>query len=346
MPLSPEQIQELQELEELEQLEQKFGQPQAEQPAPTAGYSPKQLEDPTLQSMMTGMFGMGGVSNTARAAAPGLAQVIGKPFGKAGDYLMQKAAGMKKFIPGIGKTMANEGMVGTKGMLRNQTAKALTKHGQNISTQAAKIPGLIDNGPVADKVGSLAERRILSTGDIPVEESKAVGQILGKARELAQSPAVSGQTQAELRAMAGRRAREMGAYKTLPSAAIKSQLASAEQAGRSEALKKAYGSAFPDQPNLLAQSDDAYSALSKVQEGLKNQEPLSTFNVATKLIPAAIGTAAGGLPGAMVGGAMSTSVGQSLAGRGLIGLEKLIGKSGPIGAQTAVKAGHSQERKR
>lgn len=323
------------------------GQAPAE-PAPQsyAGVAQRVVnKNPTAESMISAGFGLGNVSNTARAAAPGLAQLLGKPFGSAGDYLMQKAAGMKKYIPGVGKTMADEGMIGTKGMLRKQAESSLTKHGQRIGELAAKIPGEIDNAPVADKIGSLAERRILSTGEIPAEESKAVGQILGKAHEVAASPPMSGKLQAEMRAMAGRRAREMGAYKTVPSAQVKSQLASAEQAGRSEALKQAYGKAFPNQPNALAESDAAYSALSKVQAGLNNPDSLSAFEWATKLSPAAIGAATGGLPGAAIGAALSTSAGQSITGRGLIGLEKLIGNSGPLGSQSAIKFGRERDKK-
>lgn len=278
--------------------------PSHEQMMEAAKHPVTGMEDPGFQAI-------GLLSPTSGAAS--LMELLGKGPRKLGDTLMQKAVGLKKYIPGLGENLANEGLIGTRGMLQNQVTKGLASRGQEIGDLAKSIPGEISNQAVADKIGDLAGRRMTSGGIIPPEESKNIGQILGKAREVLQSPPMSGEAQAEMRAIAGRRARELGAYRTNPSAALKSQLAGAEQAGRSEALKQAYSSAFPEAPNALAEADQAYGALSKAQSGLSQAPSISPYSSAAKLAAPALGGLAGGYEGGTPGAILGTVGGAALA---------------------------------
>jgi hypothetical protein len=54
----------------------------------------------------------------ATAALDPLAQLLGK----GGDVGMQVSVGRRKYTPGVGTTLADEGIVGTQGMMKNQVA--------------------------------------------------------------------------------------------------------------------------------------------------------------------------------------------------------------------------------
>ena len=63
--------------------------------------------------------------NAGRGAATSLGLgVVGKGLSKVGDYAMQKAVGAKELIPGMGNRIADEGLIGTRGMMRGQIQRA------------------------------------------------------------------------------------------------------------------------------------------------------------------------------------------------------------------------------
>jgi hypothetical protein len=296
---------------QLEQLRQqlKIGNPLVDKSVDQ--YTPDQLENIQTQYQM-------GQSPVQMAGGEGIMKLLGKIPGKVGDFLMKSSIGAAKEAPGFGKALADQGLIGTKSMMAKQAEQGLQTSGQAIGDLASKIPGTISQAPVADQIGSLAGKRMTTSGIIPPEDVKDVGQILGKAREVSQSAPVSGSDMAELRAMAGRRARQMGAYRQVPSAQLKSQLAGAEQAGRSQALKDAYSSAFPGDESL-ANADKTYSTLATAKGYLSKPE--------SDLIDAVKKSSVTG----QLYNLIPDSLLQSVGGRAAIGTSNLMSK--PAAAQ-------------
>lgn len=71
----------------------------------------------------------------------GAGQAAGALSGKIGDYLMQKALGMRELAPGMGAKAAGEGLVGTKSMMKGQIEKKLPGLRAETNAAAADIPG-------------------------------------------------------------------------------------------------------------------------------------------------------------------------------------------------------------
>lgn len=220
------------------------------------------MEDPVYQAA-------GLVAPTAPFAG------LGSLFRKGGDALMQKAAGASKLIPGLGERMAQAGMVGTKAGMAKQAATGLNTSGQAISDLASKIPGTISQDSVANQLAEIANSKMTPSGFVRPEDAPVVNRVLSKAQDLAKAEPITGTEMAARRAQAGKAAREAGAYRSQPSQQLKAQLASREQAGYSKALKDAYGSAFPNQPNLLGQADQNYSTYKQASDLLNKPESVS-----------------------------------------------------------------------
>ncbi len=258
------------------------------------------MEDPAYQAV--GLVSPGSINITG----------LGKMLRKGGDTLMQKAMGATKMIPGLGEQFAQQGLIGTKAAMTGQTARGLEQSGQAIGELAQKIPSKISLDPAANKVAALADTKMTASGFVRPEDQSVVNRVLSKAQELAQSEPVSGAELAERRAIAGRSAREAGAYRTNPNFQLKSSVAKAEQAGYSEALKKAYSESFPGAPEALADADKKYSVLSKADQLLNKPESI------------------GGLKDFLTHYTPSSLI-ESTAGRAAIGAGEISQKA-PIGA--------------
>lgn len=338
MPLTPEQQQELQELEELEQLEKKFGQsPEANGVTTAAGAfgriaqpvvlpTQEDIDNPNspLNSKIKEISdrlepgspwreeaaisaGSGGAQLAAGEGLAGIAKLLGKGSTKVGDVLMQRSVGIKKAVPGVGTTLADEGIVGTKGMMRNQLEKGLETRGQQIGEIAKGIPQ-VSTKPVAEKLGGKAARMTSPSGDVLAENMPAYRRYLQEANKISSEGTISGSEAAFRRAQYGKIARDAGRYRDNPAQGIKAQIAGEQQAGYSQALKNVGG------PELI-EADKAYSALSSGLGSISRPESISTMSLIGKTVPAMIGGAAGGVPGALAGAAASTPLVQSAAGQ-------------------------------
>lgn len=263
--------------------------------------------DPTLQNMMGGI----GAGAAGEAVAPIVSKVVG-PLGKmlrsGGDSLMQKAVGMAKGVPGLGEQLAEQGLIGTKSVMRGQAERGLASSGGNISDLASQIPNPIPQDAVANKLGEIAQSRMTPSGFVRPEEAPVVNKVLSKAQDFAQAEPISGAEMASRRVLSGKAAREAGAYKTMPNQAMKSKVASAEQAGYSDALKKAYRDAFPGNPEALADADKQYSVLSQARDAMDKPESLGSLKE-------------------LLGQYIPTSLMESTTGRASIGAGKVIQSS-------------------
>lgn len=223
-------------------------------------YTPEQLNNIQTSYDM-------GSSPVQMAAGQGLMGMLGKGAGKVGDYLMKAAVGAGKEAPGFGQVLAKNGLIGTKSMMAGQTEAGLQRAGQSIGDLSAKIPGTISQDPVANQIAELTNGRMSPSGFVRPEDKSVVDKILSKAQDFATAEPITGAEMASRRAIAGKAAREAGAYRTVPSQALKSNLASSEQSGYSKALKGAYNKAFPGD-NALADADQSYSTLAKTKDYL------------------------------------------------------------------------------
>lgn len=258
------------------------------------------MDDPAIQ--VAGLFSSGGIG------VPGLSGLLRK----GGDVLMQKSIGATKAIPGFGEQLAAQGLMGTKAGMAGQAARGIESSGQEIGNLAQQIPGQISQDPIANRVANIANQKMTSSGFARPEEAGAVNKVLSRAQDFAKSEPLTGAEMAERRALAGRSAREAGAYKTQPSQQLKAKIASAEQQGYSEALKNAYRGAFPENPEALANADKKYSVLRQAQESLDKPEAISGFrNSLAQYIP--------------------TSLLESIGGRTALGTEKVL-RTAPLGA--------------
>lgn len=258
--------------------------------------------------------GMGGVANAAGEGLGTIVSGIGRGLKSGGDILLQRAVGLKRFIPGVGETLADEGVIGTKGMMRNQVEQGLAKRGQEIGELAKGIQK-VDTQPIAERLGERAAKLVGPDGEIAPDNIKAFHKYVDAAKDAMSEDAISGETAAFRRAEQGRIARESGRYRDNPSQSLKAQIAGEQQAGYSNALKNA-----PGAPPELAEADKAYGALSQANKAMAAPESITSMGIAGKAVPAALGASIGGAPGAAAGALLNTPLAQSTLGRALIGL--------------------------
>lgn len=256
----------------------------------------------------------------------GAAPAVSSFAGGLGDFLMQKSVGLKKYIPGAGKTLANEGLWGTKGMMENQVESGLQRRGSEIGTLAKDL-GDVSTSPVADRLQAKADKLVGPDGTLHPDNQKEYDMLQDAIAESGKTSSVSGDVAAFRRSDAGSRARKAGAYRDNPSETMKAQIASTEQGGYSQAMKDKYAENNPGQPNALADADSAYGTLSKARatQSKPSQIPYSMLGLAAKTgIGAGLGYAAGGATGALAGAALGTPLGLSSGGRATIGASKAI----------------------
>lgn len=293
-------------------------------PTPTAANPQQELvglarnpmpQDPWIKeaAMNAGAAGEGGAASGGEAVSK-LASLLGKGASKAGDFLMQRAVGLKNYIPGLGETLANQGVIGTKGMMRSQVSQGMETTGKQINKLARDIPA-VSTQPIAEQLGNEAAKLVGPNGEVLPDNISAFHKYADEAREASTEDYLPGDVAASRRAQYGKIANQAGAYRDNPAQGFKAKMAGNQQAGYSQALKEAGG-----EPMIAA--DKAYSALATANKPLNAPADLSMPALAQKSIPVIVGGATGGLPGAALGAALDTPLAQSAIGRGLIGTGK------------------------
>ncbi len=237
---------------------------------------------------------------------------LGSMLGKGGDYLMQRAVGMKKYIPGLGKDLAGEGLIGTRNQLADQVQAKMAERGAQIGELSSSLKD-VPTDTASQHILGRASKLVQSDGFIdPADQTKyqALQDLADKVSERGgPEGSVSGKIASESRAGAGVRAREAGAYRDNPAETMKARGASAEQQGWSQALKEAYAKAHPEEANKLAEADQSYSTLAKANKPLSANQSMAQTPYSTKIMS---------IPG--------TSLGSSIGGRAAISLEDLLSK--------------------
>lgn len=113
------------------------------------------------------------------AIIAGLLQGGAAAGGKAGDWLMQKAVGAREYIPGLGTKIADEGLIGTKGMMEGQVDDALPEARAVTNSAAAAMPGRFSPYESAKSVSDYIKSK-LPTANLPAE---SMPQNVEEARE-------------------------------------------------------------------------------------------------------------------------------------------------------------------
>lgn len=128
------------------------------------------------------------LGNSAKGAAMGgmasaALEGVSSLGGELGDYLMQKAVGLRKNTPGVGSTLADLGVVGTKNMMANQVESKLADEETALQKTVESLSGTVNSKEIADAVSQKAQRFTLpSSGQAsPFSQSE-----LNKVRDTAE----------------------------------------------------------------------------------------------------------------------------------------------------------------
>lgn len=254
-------------------------------------------------------------SNIPASAAMGVGgQMLGSAAGAAGDSLMQRAVGRTKITPGVGEELADQGIWGTRGMMKNQVSGAKKNIYNQMNDMASRANGF-DNyrnsTDVANGVRKIGNNidfgETTSSLDRPTLNSieSAAGDIEGRGWE-------DPKTMLGRRRAAGDRVPPAGWDKKIPEQALKGAISKAEQQGYSSALKNA----IPE----IAPLDTTYSALAKAGAGLNKDASLGALpKYGIPGAAAAGGAIFGGAPGAAAAAGLgylsTTPLGMSSLGR-------------------------------
>lgn len=228
------------------------------------------LEYPTvdpidLLPMQSGM-------NVAKSAVSGLAEKTG--LSQIPGRLMSRAVNTK-YVPQIGQTLVDEGLIGTKGMLQGQIANKAAAANSGLTEAVKSIPGQVDSLPVAQGVSDLSRKFSTSSGMVPNEVMPEVNKITETALDIAGRGKVSPQEALELKRIAGR----VGYNKDKPLASLTAKIAQQEGAGYGKALEEAYGAANPGAANAVAQNNAKLTALIKGERGLAKETPFTLWSL-------------------------------------------------------------------
>jgi hypothetical protein len=253
------------------------------------------------QEAAMGAAAAGPDNRLSGAATGGIASLSGlglsKLLGKTGDVSMQAAVGRKKYTPGVGTALADEGVWGTKGMMADQVKNKLSDAGEALSSSASEIPGSpIDSAEIAQSIWEKASKPKLS--GVGIKPSRAdlpeLNQMAGYIEDIASRGKLSGEGAAGYSRAAGDRAYGL---RDVAGASTPKQLAKLEQIEFSNALKNA------DKTGKYAKEASRYAALKKAEKGLIEEVsiPKSAMGLASlpftalpfaSAIPSTIGQAA------------------------------------------------------
>lgn len=204
-------------------------------------------------------------------ATQGAMTGAGKVLGKAGDVAMQMGVGRNKYTPGVGTELANQGLVGTRGMMKNQTTARLGEVGQEMGQVASEIPQVIDARKIGTEMGEELTSPLTGGGSIK-PSSRDTGTVQ-QYQDFANDVASRGMETGE-QALARRRAGGASAYsqKTMdPKLSPIAQSSKLEQQKYSQALKEA--------DPRMAPLDESYAALAKSRHALSGEAPLTGSGV-------------------------------------------------------------------
>lgn len=109
--------------------------------------------------------GMDSVTQGLLPEAGGRAiNAVGRIAGKGADRLMQSAAGLKKYIPGVGTELLDRGIWGTKNGMAADVGHAIHDEGAQVDQMIHKLKGSADSEAVANKVANFGDTNVSTNG--------------------------------------------------------------------------------------------------------------------------------------------------------------------------------------
>lgn len=262
---------------------------------------------------------------TGAAVGAGMAaggEGLGKLLGKAGDVGMQASMGRRKYTPGVGTELADQGTAAwTQGGMRQKVAERLDDTWGRVSSYVDDIdPALrIDSSKIATEVARDAARPLHIPGGKPSVADRAKLDVIREFSEDIGSRGMESSVQGlGRRGAAGRRAYR---GKEDPLKTLIGDMSKNEQRHYSTALKDGYRATAPAtvppvanrldprnvaqnvqategiasrNPEALAQADAAYGALKRASASI-NEEPMipkslwGLLSMGTKSIPGIAG---------------------------------------------------------
>lgn len=189
---------------------------------------------------------------------------------KIPDKLMQMAVGAKKYIPGMGTKLIDEGVVGTKGMMQKQVGQKLAQRGAELDKAVTSIPGKVESAPIAAEVSALGEKYQTPGGIIPDAVKPEYEKVINAANDVASRGAVDPKEALALKRIAG----GIGYKEGDPLAKLISRIAQKEERGYANALEQGYAKANPTGPNAVQEANESLSALIGAKKGLTRPESL------------------------------------------------------------------------
>lgn len=199
------------------------------------------------------------------AAFSGGSQAASSLAVNAGDRLMQKAVGRGiKYTPGVGEELANQGVWGTRGQMRDQVNRKLKETVDKTTALTSNHPNLISSQPIADEVLELNRRKLLPSGrpnsslDIPDMQ-----RVQDYVDEINQRGMQSAADIHKGRVNAGTRVSDTSWENPNPAEQLKARMSKSEQIGSSKLLKKEIPEIIP--------LDKSYEALAKARKPLNRE---------------------------------------------------------------------------
>lgn len=197
------------------------------------------------------------------AEVGGALQLAGSLAGKGGDYLMQKAVGRNRVTPGVGTELADEGLWGTRNMMRDQVRSGKEKAFERMKRAVSGDPALYDTSPVSAQIRNVGKNKIPAGGALPrMEDMPYLSAVEQAAQEVDNAGMETLPTLLSRRRAAGERA-----FSKVTDAArqgVQADTSKAEQIGISNLLKNAAPDIIP--------ADRRYAALAKAAHGLSDEQ--------------------------------------------------------------------------
>lgn len=250
-----------------------------------------------------------------------LARALG--ISKIPGVLMEKSLGnVKNAMPGLGQSLIDQGVVGTRGMMRNQIASKLPQAEQAVQSAVSGIQGEIRPGPIAEAILEKQAPYMAAEG-VPAPSGNRA--FIDAAARRAEEAASRGSLTPEQALQTSRAIAKPAYARERPLQAFKHQISQAEAAAIKDQLK----GLSPEIADALSQE----RALIQAQKALN--KPSGLFDSLTSVLKygtgAGAGGAVGGPIGAAVGAGLTSPAGLSASAHGL----NLLGKGVKVVADPA-----------
>jgi hypothetical protein len=259
---------------------------------------------------------------TQAAGTSALMRGISPVLGKAGDFLAQKAAGIKNTRAGQGNTLMEQGVWGTKGMQSGQVAKKIGERGIDLDAAVNSITDPISAKNVVDNLRAEAAKLEIG-GNVASNERglhKQYTDLADSIEKMGAGENVAMVSEDLHRLKQGQGDVAHNAKTGLVPDTDKAAAANLAKKESRQALSDAYASSHPGQPNEYEVQNANLATLFGAKRGLSNKTGLGDLAELGALT--GLGYATGGTEGAAKAALLKSALVKSAAAHGSRGLSK------------------------